>query len=86
MGVEKYTLLTHKTPHPTEGDTDSRGKPMPITKLKLKRLAIAFITVIIIADVLPHPGLGPGAIARTLSRLAQVLSHESALPAAAREP
>ncbi|MEL6385200.1 MAG: hypothetical protein AAFQ89_22595 [Cyanobacteria bacterium J06626_18] len=42
---------------------------MPLPKLKLDRLAIAFVTVLIVADLLPHPSLSAGVIERAVAKV-----------------
>ena len=46
---------------------------MTFAEFKLDRLAIALITVIIVADLLPHPSLSSGMIERATSKVQQVL-------------
>ncbi|MEM9005191.1 MAG: hypothetical protein AAGE59_16925 [Cyanobacteria bacterium P01_F01_bin.86] len=46
-----------------------QAKEMSLAQLKWARLAIAIITVLIIADLLPHPSLSVGLIQRTLAQV-----------------
>lgn len=47
-------------------------------QLKFARLAIAIVTVLIIADLLPHPSLSAGIIQRTLSKVQRITATKSA--------
>ena len=42
---------------------------MPFPELKLNRLVIAGVTVLIVADLLPHPSLSAGVIERTVAKV-----------------
>lgn len=46
---------------------------MTIADFKFDRLAIAIVTVFIVADLLPHPSLSSGVIETTVSKVQQVL-------------